>query len=771
MGHLSLLALRLFLAQDAPPVAAPPPATAQAETAFLEGWVRASGALAPPGLQLQLLREGSVPLALEVGADGAFAVSGLRPGPVELWAQAPGFEAARSRLALEGGVALRVELRLLSEGGIAEDSDATIIAEVERAEPALTRRRLSPLELRTQPGTAGDPVRALQALPGVARPPFSLGTLLVRGTGPEDSGFYLGGAPLPSAFHFGGLATVVHPDALSSVDLLPGAFSARHGGHLGGVIALHLDDATPRQPAGSVSIDLLQSAAQVEAPIGDAGRSFDLAARRSYADVILSRVTLSPEEGGLLRQLPVYGDAMARLRLDREDGGRGHITLLYIDDAVALNGADEATNVDFVVSTRSGTFDGGSALTQRSLLLLGGLEAPLPADRRLTLTPYASVTHRRLDLFGADQGEETIASLGARGELGWGDRETAGFVGAQVQVEQVDLRYDTRDGVLSFLGVRQGLEAARGRLPSLALYVEQAASAGQTTLYPGLRLDHSAGGEGAPRSSLDPRLRAERPLPGGQTLRLGLGQYSQPPPARALLSERAEPELASAQALTASAGLRQPLGPQAELDLAAYHSQLRHLLVGQEDRLLLRLDPGPALDADGGLYADEGGGTTAGIEALARWQGALTEAWLGLTLSRSTRTDRQGEPSLFAYDQPFVGTLLVRRELARSRVLGLRLRGGSGNPIPAVGQRFWVTNQLRYFPIITGQERLPMACTVDLRLDKTWTLRRSTLTGSLELMNATNRANVETVTWSWDYEPSFVYGLPLLPVVGLRSDW
>jgi outer membrane receptor protein involved in Fe transport len=120
----------------------------------------------------------------------------------------------------------------------------------------------------------------------------------------------------------GGLATVVHPDALSSVDLLPGAFSARHGGHIGGVVDLHLDDARPAQPTGSVSIDLLQSAAQVEAPFGEAGLSFDLAARRSYADVVLSQVTLSPEEGGLLRQLPVYGDAMARLRLDGEGGHR-----------------------------------------------------------------------------------------------------------------------------------------------------------------------------------------------------------------------------------------------------------------------------------------------------------------------------------------------------------------------------------------------------------------------------------------------------------------
>jgi PAS domain S-box-containing protein len=45
------------------------------------------------------------------------------------------------------------------------------------------------------------------------------------------------------------------------------------------------------------------------------------------------------------------------------------------------------------------------------------------------------------------------------------------------------------------------------------------------------------------------------------------------------------------------------------------------------------------------------------------------------------------------------------------------------------------------------------------------------ISGSLELMNATNHANVEAATWSSDYAPRFVYGLPLLPILGLRSDW
>ena len=51
-------------------------------------------------------------------------------------------------------------------------------------------------ELRSMPGAMGDALRAVQALPEVARVPFSLGGLAVRGMSPRDTDAYLDGVDL-----------------------------------------------------------------------------------------------------------------------------------------------------------------------------------------------------------------------------------------------------------------------------------------------------------------------------------------------------------------------------------------------------------------------------------------------------------------------------------------------------------------------------------------------------------------------------------------------
>src|SRR4051812_7899053 len=61
-------------------------------------------------------------------------------------------------------------------------------------------------EIRDLPGAGNDALRALQSLPGVARTPFGLGGLALRGTAPRDTKVYLDGIEVPLLYHFGGLA-------------------------------------------------------------------------------------------------------------------------------------------------------------------------------------------------------------------------------------------------------------------------------------------------------------------------------------------------------------------------------------------------------------------------------------------------------------------------------------------------------------------------------------------------------------------------------------
>ena len=69
-------------------------------------------------------------------------------------------------------------------------------------------KTLSADQIQYLPGSNGDVVKAIQNLPGIARAPSGIGQLIIRGTAPEDSAFYVDGSPAPEVFHFGGLTTV-----------------------------------------------------------------------------------------------------------------------------------------------------------------------------------------------------------------------------------------------------------------------------------------------------------------------------------------------------------------------------------------------------------------------------------------------------------------------------------------------------------------------------------------------------------------------------------
>ena len=90
------------------------------------------------------------------------------------------------------------------------------------------KQTLKQEEIMTVPGAATDAVRVIESLPGVANIGVAaLGTpgLVIRGTGPEDSRYFLDGFDIPQLFHFGGLLTVVNSEWLESVDYYAGGYS------------------------------------------------------------------------------------------------------------------------------------------------------------------------------------------------------------------------------------------------------------------------------------------------------------------------------------------------------------------------------------------------------------------------------------------------------------------------------------------------------------------------------------------------------------------
>src|SRR5262249_34970700 len=111
---------------------------------------------------------------------------------------------------------------------------------------------VSATEGRHLAGSQGDPVKAVEALPGLARSAFGADELVLWGASPEDSRVLVDGVEIPSLFHGSGIRSTLHADFLQSVTLTPGAFGVDYGRAIGGLVRLESRAIPSDRPHGAV---------------------------------------------------------------------------------------------------------------------------------------------------------------------------------------------------------------------------------------------------------------------------------------------------------------------------------------------------------------------------------------------------------------------------------------------------------------------------------------------------------------------------------------
>src|SRR5215470_20382387 len=242
---------------------------------------------------------------------GQFRVDGVAFGRVDVVVIADGYRAYFGSARIGAALTIRLE---------AAGSESEVIRLSGRP-PSGPPLHLDTAAVRTQPGAGNDVLRALQSLPGVARTPFGLGGLALRGTAPRDTKVYLDEIEVPLLYHFGGIASFLPTGAVDEITLEPGGASVRYGRGLGGVAVI--TSKTPRgdewRAGGEVS--LIHAAAVAEGP-GPLKGSWFIGARRSYFDLIEDAAGLD------LTLAPRYTDAQLRW-----ESGDGHwMAILFGSD-------------------------------------------------------------------------------------------------------------------------------------------------------------------------------------------------------------------------------------------------------------------------------------------------------------------------------------------------------------------------------------------------------------------------------------------------------
>lgn len=110
----------------------------------------------------------------------------------------------------------------------------TVLGERQRPGAVTLRQE----DARLMPGSFGDPLRAIEAQPGVVPIVSGLPTFFIRGAPPANVGFFFDGIELPILYHAFFGPSVVHPSFIDRVDFYPGAAPASLGRYAGPIVAV-----------------------------------------------------------------------------------------------------------------------------------------------------------------------------------------------------------------------------------------------------------------------------------------------------------------------------------------------------------------------------------------------------------------------------------------------------------------------------------------------------------------------------------------------------
>ncbi len=741
---------------------APPPVLPTKPSAVLVGRVEGLRGELIGGAIVTVTPAGGAPRTVLADRAGAFELP-LDPGSVSLAIRAAGWEDSVGTETVSAGESMSVVYRLRKTAAPPAPGDVQDIEVVgERPAREVTRQKLDRREIARIPGTNGDALRALENMPGVARPPGFQGLLIVRGSAPADTGVFVDGTNIPIAYHFGGLNSVVPSELLSRIDFFPGNFGPEYGRAMGGAVDIGIRSPAKDRVHGLAQIDLIDARLVVEAPLGKSTR-FLVAGRRSHLDAWLGPVLESSGSVGV-SVAPVYYDYQVVLEQDLGSKTTGRILFHGSDDRLALT-----------LNTTSGdpAISGNASLATRFFRVQARTETRFSDATRLVNTlsygqDWTKTTLGQLDIdirtnplqLRSDLRHKVIRGLTAIAGI-----DTL-WTQADVDVYAAPIPEDGQENGPFFARPRRRQKLETSVLQPGAYAMLEIAPVSALKLLPSVRADYSSD---ITDWRVAPRLSARWDVVQGEgrtTLKGGAGLYNQPPQPYESLRPFGTPNLRQNQAAHYSAGFERELTKQIEISVEGFYKKLDYLVDQRAD----------ATGSEAGVtYVNSGSGRAYGSELLLRYKpDARFFGWVAYTLSRSERRADDSEAyRVFDYDQTHILTALGSVKLGRGWELGARFRFVSGNPYTPPVSAIYDADAGAYSPLngTPFSGRVASFHRLDVRVDKTWDFGAWKLGWYLDLQNTYFRRNPEGQTYNFNYARSeVVAGLPILPIVGLRGE-
>jgi hypothetical protein len=745
-------------------VFAPPPPPAPT-TGVLEGRVLTQDERPVSGARIDI-SAADVAKTATTGTDGEFRVDELPAGTYQIAISATdllGFSSSETVTAGEA-TSLTVRLAPVAVSKAPESNEALefgATATVQAPPREVTKRTLPAEELNRVAGTRGDALRAIELMPGVARPPGGMGLVIIRGSAPTDSEVYLEGTAVPRLYHFGGLTSFVQGRLLDRIDMYPGNFSARFGRKLGGVVDVAVRDPKSDGLHAMLDINVIDASALVEGPVSE-HVSVAAAFRRSYIDAWFGPLANSADLA--VSAAPVYYDYQAMVEHDVSKNTTARLAFFGSDDRMrfVLN-APDPKDPQF-----GGDF--GEALSMQRLQLR--TDTRFGGGGRWRNTVAVGRDHHDFQI-GTAHLDLTYEPVSVRSDVRVPLARGIKLVGG-IDMLWMGVNADYAGPAINDYGESQGpffaqptnsLAVTGSRFLPAAYTMLELSPVPSLRIMPGLRADYTSEID---QTRVSPRLSARWDVAPGfprTTVKGGIGLFYQPPEPYESVEPFGNPSLSHERAVHYGLGVEQEITRNVEVSLDGFYRHLDDIVIQRPDSRL----------PSGSAYSNSGTGRAYGGELLLRYKSdGRFFGWLSYTLSRSELRDADGERThLSQWDQTHILTAVGSYQLGRGWTLGARWRFVSGNPYTPPAAAVYDADAGAYQPSY-GEKysaRMPAFHQLDVRVDKTWTFTHWKLSAYLDVQNAYNRKNPEGRAYNFNYSRSdAIAGLPVLPIVGLRGE-
>lgn len=685
-------------------------------------------------------------------ANGNFLITQVPPGIYRLQASFLGYKTELTPEYRVNHVTPYVQIELEEENASLNEVVVTASPFQKVPESPVSLRVIGLQEIEKAPGANRDISKVVQNYPGVAFSPIGYrNDLIVRGGGPSENRFYLDGVEIPNINHFstqgasGGPVGLIDADLIRSVKFYSGAFPADKGNALSSVLDFSLRDGDMERNSLKATLGASEVSLSSNGHIGNK-TSYLVSVRQSYLQALFKILGLP--------FLPAYTDASFKIKT-RFDS-HNELTLLGLGgiDRMKLNLGIEGEDAEYMLSylpeinqetyTVGGVYRHYSQRHVQSIVL----SQSYLNNRNVKYRDNDESSEENLTLrLGSIEQETKLRMENTSSWSVW--KVKAGF----------DLnysRYKSNEYRKVFANVLREYDYHT----DLSLWrwgmfasVDYAAPDKSFTASMGVRTDGNNYSDKMKElwRQLSPRLSVSYRLIEGLTLSGHVGLYYQLPSYTALGFKGEEGEYVNRHldyisVSQESLGLSWTPNENMELSVEGFYKLYGHMPFSLSDQIPLSCKGNDYGTIGNEALSSEAKGRSYGVELMFKW--LLTQKLnlsSSLTIFKSEFKDgEQGSYVPSAWDNRFILNMSGTYNFPKHWSLGAKVSCIGGSPYTpydveksSLVEAWNVQGRAYYDYSRYNQERLPVFGQLDVRVDKTFYLKKCMLGFYLDIQNIT----------------------------------